>query len=91
MAKHPGFRKLHAAVAQTGAPAKKKRLREAILTDDQIAELAKLAGLGDTHAAYPGLVKAAAERGLSATPALDAARTAYTEPAHVFIVEPGRS
>lgn len=61
------------------------------MTDEQIAELAKSAGLGQTCADYPALVKAAAERGLAATPALDGARTAYTEPAHVFIVEPGRS
>ncbi len=57
------------------------------MTDDQLADLARRAGLSQTYADYPALVNAAVERGLALTPALDAARTATTEPAHVFIVQ----
>ena len=57
------------------------------MTDEQLADLAKRVGLGQTYADYPALVKAAAERGLAAMPALDTARTAYTEPAHYFVVQ----
>ena len=56
------------------------------MTDEQLADLAQRVGLGQTYADYPALVRAAAERGPTATPALDAARTAYTEPAHFFVV-----
>jgi len=56
------------------------------MNDEQLADLAKRVGLGQTYADYPALVRAAAERGLALTPALDAARTAYTEPAHYFVV-----
>ncbi len=61
------------------------------MTDEQLADLAKRAGLGQTYADYPALVKAAAERGLAPTPALDAARAAYTEPAHYFVVQADHS
>lgn len=61
------------------------------MTDEQLADLAKSAGLAQTFADYPALVKAAAERGLTLTPALDAARSAYTEPAHYFVVQADNS
>ncbi len=59
------------------------------MTDEQFADLAKGAGLAQTYADYPALVKAAVERGLAPTPALDAARTTTTEPAHYFVVQAG--
>jgi hypothetical protein len=69
-----------------------KDSREACrVTDEQLADLARRVGLGQTYADYPALVKAAAERGLAPTPALDAARTATTEPAHYFVVQADRS
>jgi hypothetical protein len=61
------------------------------MTDEQLADLAKRVGLGQTCDDYPALVRAAAERGLAPTPALDAARTAYTEPAHYFVVQADHS
>ncbi len=56
------------------------------MTDEQLAELAKRIGLERTCADYPDLVRAAMERGLAPAPALDAARTPVTEPAHYFVV-----
>lgn len=61
------------------------------MTDEQLADLAKRVGLGQTYIDYPALMKAAAERGLAPTPALDAARTATTEPAHYFVVQADQS
>ncbi|HEY4140382.1 MAG TPA: hypothetical protein VGM57_03150 [Pseudolabrys sp.] len=57
------------------------------MTEEQLSDLAKRIGLGQAYADYPALVKAAAERGLATTPALDAARTPHTEPAHFFVVQ----
>jgi len=54
------------------------------MTDELIFELADRAGLGGFAAAYPALMRASVERGLSRSPALDAAREPTTEPAHVF-------
>jgi hypothetical protein len=64
---------------------------EAAMTDEQTAELAKRVGLGEVHANYPALVRAAVERGLAFSPALDAARIPTTEPAHFFVVPPSSS
>jgi len=58
------------------------------MTDDDIARLADSVGLGEVHARYPQLIRAAVERGMTASPALDASRTATTEPAHVLVVRP---
>jgi hypothetical protein len=54
------------------------------MTDELIAELANRAGLGRFAAAYPALMRGSVERGLSRSPALDAAREPTTEPAHIF-------
>ncbi len=61
------------------------------MTDEQLSDLAKRVGLGQTYADYPALVKAALERGFAAMPALDAARTPTTEPAHFYVVQPDPS
>jgi len=57
------------------------------MNDEQLADLAKRVGLGQVHADYPQLVRAAVERGLAVSPALDKARTPTTEPAHYFVVQ----
>jgi len=56
------------------------------MTDDDIARLADSVGLGEVHARYPELVRAAVARGMTVTPALDASRQATTEPAHILVV-----
>ena len=57
-----------------------------MMTDDEIAELAKRVGLDGTVAKYPALVRAAAERGLIMPAAMPAMCKPTTEPAHLFVV-----
>jgi hypothetical protein len=56
------------------------------MTDDEIAELAKRAGLDATCAKYPALVRAAVERGLIAPTPAPTLREPTTEPAHLFVL-----
>ncbi len=56
------------------------------MTDNEIAELAKRAGLDGTFAKYPALVRAAVERGLIMPTAMPTTREPTTEPAHIFVV-----